>query len=437
MGSLLHHSYLGSSGVINCPECSSTIKVLDYQNSICFGCPTCHTFFKAERTPQKLRTFKLSDGSTVPAIPIGTKGEINGYTFVVAAYMVKKESGNEYRWREYLLINENKGYAFLSEYDGHWNFIVGKNFLVDLKPQGNMYQARYNQLPFKLFNKYTPQIIYALGEFDWNILEDNIACREFIAPPFMLVHEKQGNNSDWFMATYKSSTEVAEAFSIENKLLPAKIGIGANEVSSMEKQQNGIIKITLMAILFLFLYHVFCAYSNESAVLFDQNIFPERDSSSWGSTNFKAITTKSFKVNGPTVLDIYLKSEVDNNWVEVPVTLVEEKTGKFYEFTKAIEYYHGSEDGESWSEGSKSTDATLSRIPTGIYHLIIEPSSDSLFPNSVRVTVNKNNTVWSNFFLISLLLISVPVLQFFRINQFDKNRWMNSDYSPYNTEDHD
>ncbi|MCO4292192.1 DUF4178 domain-containing protein [Solitalea sp. MAHUQ-68] len=434
MGSLLRHNYLGSSGTVNCPECSSTIKVLDYQNSICFGCPICHTFFKTERTSQKLRTFKLTNDSPVPAIPIGTKGEINGYTFVVAAFMIKKESGNEYRWREYLLINQEKGYAFLSEYDGHWNFIVGKNFLVDLKPKGNMYQARYNGLPFKLFNKYTPQVIYASGEFDWNILEEKIACREFISPPFMLVHEKQDSISDWYMATYKSSDEIAEAFSLKNKLLPAKIGIGANEVSSMEKQQNGVIKITLIAILFLFLYHVFSAYSNESAVIFDQRFTPERDSSSWGSTNFKTITTSSFKVNGPTMLDVYLNSEVDNNWLEVPVTLVEEKTGKFYEFTKAIEYYHGYEDGESWSEGSKSTDATLSRIPTGTYHLTIEPSSDILFPNSIRVTVNKSNSIWSNFFLASLLLIAIPVLQFFRINHFDKKRWMNSDYSPYRIE---
>jgi len=45
--------------------------------------------------------------------------------------------------------------------------------------------------------------------------------------------------------------------------------------------------------------------------------------------------------------------------------------------------------------------------------------------------VVKNVTLWSNFWIILLLLAIFPALQYYRERNFEKRRWMNSDYSPY------
>ncbi len=40
-------------------------------------------------------------------------------------FVIKRDNAYNFQWREYLLFNPYKGYAFLSEYNGHWNFFYG------------------------------------------------------------------------------------------------------------------------------------------------------------------------------------------------------------------------------------------------------------------------------------------------------------------------
>ncbi|MEJ0032475.1 MAG: DUF4178 domain-containing protein [Bacteroidota bacterium] len=59
-----------------------------------------------------------------PAIPIGSRGVIDGKTYEVLGYLLKKDKRYKYRWSEYFLFNPNHGIAFLSEYGGNWNFLT-------------------------------------------------------------------------------------------------------------------------------------------------------------------------------------------------------------------------------------------------------------------------------------------------------------------------
>ena len=60
-------------------------------------------------------------------------------------------------------------------------------------------------------------------------------------------------------------------------------------------------------------------------------------------------------------------------------------------FSLPVEYYAGVEDGESWSEGSRESDAYLSALPEGEYSLRLEVHGDPKNPPmQLHVRVRQN-----------------------------------------------
>jgi len=140
-------------------------------------------------------------------------------------------------------------------------------------------------------------------------------------------------------------------------------------------------------------------------------------------------------VTAPAVLTVDLHIPgLTNHWVEVTASLVNEQTGRGYEFTRSLEYYEGVEGGESWSEGSRSASAVLSEVPPGHYHLNLYPSAEpGTAGTTLTVAVEQSTAVWSNFWLVLLALLSVPLLQWWRYSSFESRRWENSNFGPGST----
>jgi hypothetical protein len=122
---------------------------------------------------------------------------------------------------------------------------------------------------------------------------------------------------------------------------------------------------------------------------------------------------------------------VENSWLEAEITLVNEQTGAEQDLNLGVEYYYGYEDGESWSEGSRKSEEMLSAVPEGRYHLVIVPMKPTETAN-FEVWVKRDIPTWSNFWIALGLIFLIPTYQQYRKDSFEKQRWMNSDYSPYN-----
>ncbi len=88
--------------------------------TLALTCSKCNVYFRVGAWNKDITKFA---NVIEPAIPIGTKGKVDNIVYEVMGFVVKQEMKYKYSWREYLLFNPYKGYAFLSEYDGHWNFI--------------------------------------------------------------------------------------------------------------------------------------------------------------------------------------------------------------------------------------------------------------------------------------------------------------------------
>ena len=149
----------------------------------------------------------------------------------------------------------------------------------------------------------------------------------------------------------------------------------------------------------------------------------------------KVIVTPTFELHGGTKsLGIQLYSDVTNDWMFSEFTLVNETDGTEYNFTKEVEYYSGYDDEGSWTEGSRTGEAFLSKIPEGRYHLNLYPEF-GYSTNSFIVTVTHDVPMYVNFFITCIILLIFPAFHMIRQRYREQRRWRDSEYSPYSSEE--
>jgi ribosomal protein S27E len=473
MAATLNPKAFPFSSEITCPGCQHSITLYDQIGCEAVVCPQCRSYllFNDAGRPyveQKIHVLKFK-----PVMPLGTTGTLKGVEYKLIAYLEKKEGATRYEWREYMLYNYAKGYAFLSEYDGHWSLIAGANFYPDLASVNCIYgnEAEYEGNTYLKYNAYSPVITAMIGEFDWDISAEKLRAKEFIDPPYMLTSEENIKKyvTDWYLGEYLEEAEIAAAFNIPVESFPEKIGIGANQPSKYKARWLAAYKISGIAALAFLLVQLSVIWLRPEKVLLSdtyalampphvpdtsKHVSTALDSlrnrtapapadslnsfapDANGNYEFKSFKTPTFIIpDGPVPLEFELNSQVDNNWLSATVELVSEKDNQTWSISKDIEYYHGYEDGESWSEGSYTQTVLLSEIPAGKYHINIYPYAGTRDVSSLFIKVTESVTLWRNVLVTLLLLCLYPLYCWYRMRKFETNRWMNSDFSPYQKDD--
>ncbi|WP_324671185.1 DUF4178 domain-containing protein [Hymenobacter sp. GOD-10R] len=426
------------SAELQCPHCGTTITYYDVQGSSFYACPHCHWFFEHEGESRPKLLYQFQDVPRIgPPLPLGSKGVLHGEEYRIVGFMVRKEARTPARWAEYMLFHsKTASYAQLSVFEGHWMFIkpAERSYKVNQADSRRAYVEAEDDT-YMLYNRYSPRVLFAIGEFDWNIREDEeLSVHEFVAAPYMLVEERKPNKLiDWYKAEHMKAEQVALAFGVDKYALPDPIGVGAIEPAPGQKTWPTLRNFTLfLALIVVATQLLLLGLKPERQVLSQQ--FHSRLDASLPATatagGEAVIVSTSFQVDGPAAISVQLRSALDNQWLELPVSVINEKTGQSYEFSKALEYYHGYEGGESWSEGSQEQEATLGKIPTGRYHLNIYPTSEVGLDLPIYLTVSQQSSLHSNAILLLLALLIYPGIQYWRRSYHEQQRWENSDYGP-------
>jgi len=127
-----------------------------------------------------------------------------------------------------------------------------------------------------------------------------------------------------------------------------------------------------------------------------------------------------------SVMGVHIHTDADNSWVYVSTELIDvaldETAGVLGD---EVGYYHGSEGGESWSEGSKSRSRYLQAPPPGTYQISVETESDRDVSVRVRVTIDDRLTRYP-MGLAVLLLLPAGVIAY-RWKAFESARWDEED----------
>lgn len=419
--------YQNSGREFRC-TCGAQVHVKTYPFAQSCVCPKCRHRYVLENVLDFNKHGKNNTQNFQPAISVGSTGTLKGIRYEVVGFMIKEERNEYYsKWREYTLFNAQEGFAFLSEYDGHWIYLreQGKTPVPeDMSTSG----FNYNGDSFDLFNSYSFNVVTAIGEFPGNAFNDGqIKCWEFIGPPVMWSREQSpGEGISWFQGWHVEALDIKAAFG-DAVTLPKQTGVGAI-------QPNGYINLwkllrhTLIAIGVLILLHLAVASTNREQVLFDREIyFP--DSVYSQTTVIGDIHLNKRKSN----VMLNLTSPVNNTWMEVEATLTNTKTGTEYSVNKGVEFYSGTEEGESWTEGSHQGTVFINEVPRGDYTLKLEATREpGVFPVKYYIiTAHYDVANNRNLFICIGLLLIWPLFKYFSTYYSERKRWENSPYSTF------
>ena len=275
---------------------------------------------------------------------------------------------------------------------------------------------------YRHFQTSVPVTTSVLGEFPWIAkVGDSARMRDFIAPPFLLSQEITAKESVWSVGEYLEPEEVWAAFALPGAP-PAKIGVAAAQPNPWADQLPAIWKsFWLASAACVGVYMLMAMTASGRAV------YTGAFSVAAGDLE-KSRVGEVFEVPGRTAnLEVTVNTNIDGQWAYVSMALIDADTDKALDFGRELSYYHGYEDGESWSEGGSYETFYVPSVPAGRYYLRIEPETDS---PALNVSISmKRDVPLKRLPMIALVLLLLPALWAgMRESSFENTRWMESDH---------
>ncbi|MCZ7566849.1 MAG: DUF4178 domain-containing protein [Burkholderiales bacterium] len=369
-----------------------------------------------------------------PSIPLGARGRVEGSEFEAVGYMRREivVEGVAYSWGEYLLHNRERGFRWITEYEGHFS-VVRDCDGVPRVAHGEPPVAHYRDRTYRHFQHSRARVIFVLGEFYWRVrIGDAAKVDDYVSPPYILSAERTTNETTWSIGEYVEPKALWKTLGLKTRP-PRRSGIAPNQPSPYTGKVLGYWKAFAILALVALVLQVFFWFGADSRVLLAQpfEFAPGRPPT--------PIVTPPFEVRGtkPTPLAVRTVADVDNSWVFLGMTLVEKNTGATYQLGREVAYYHGSSGGESWTEGSRDDRARVASLPPGTYYLEIEPEGDARSRRAIRgrVEVFRDPPDWTNLLILFGVLAFFPVRALWRSAAFERRRWAESDYAPGDDDD--
>lgn len=410
--------------VFNCPSCGAGVTLRAEGHSVSVVCRGCGSIIDATNPNYEIIAKAQKAVRVEPLIPLGKRGKLHGALWEVIGYLQRSDGTGIYHWDEYLLFNPTKGFRWLMEFEGHWNFVMPIKGKPVAHRAGSLIgkvriAVKYLDRVYYLFHQGRAKVRLVLGEFYWRVtVGETVKVEDYVDPPEILSCESDRKEVVWSLGEYIAADAVKAAFQID-KPMPWQKGVAPNQPSTVSSIFPGIAKAWLGLVAALIALQILVASTSSANVVFRQTL----------AGNALTVTEPFPITEGLANLGVALESSVDNNWIGLDIELVNDETGAVREFSQGVEHYYGYEGGEYWSEGSRRSTVVLSAVPAGTYHLNIRPSGYTQRPYTV--TVRRDVVTWSNFWLALALLSIVPAVVWWRTRGFEKSRWSTSDFSPY------
>ncbi len=421
----------GKPKTFQCPACGGSITIKAVGSSISAICSQCSSIIDVVDENYQIISKSNTDSRSL-FIEIGSKGKIGNIVWEVIGYVQKTDETKQYKWEEYLLYNPYHGFRFLVHAAGHWNLV--KVLQEDIPGIGHANTVYFEGKKYPVFLKGESIVQYVKGEFYWRIkVGDNNKVADYICPPFMISSEMNEEEINVSLCKYIEPSEIAAAFNIK-KAMPKKQGVAPNQPSRYQDTLGLIWKTAIAAILMAFLVQ-----SITSAMMDDANVY-ESQAFIYPEQKGLPLITPSLHLPKEGNLLIQSSSPVQNNWVELELSLVNEQTDQEYSSVQGIEYYFGYDSDGSWTEGSQESETFISHIPAGNYRLLVETDAGSFkdkVPINLTMRVKRDVPTWSNFWITISLILVYPLFVGLRRRNFELKRWSESDYAPYIYKDDD
>jgi ribosomal protein S27AE len=449
---------------LNCPKCGGVLALHAPDQIQRVGCPSCGSLLSAENGKLAfLKTLKQPHQEVV--IPLGCEGTLQGGKVTCIGQLRRscQIAGESYPWTEYLLLDDQHGFKWLVESEGHWS-------LATAIPPGDAPVIRDPQKNFRAFGSSWRrfQDVEAMvegvwGEFYWTVEQgERVQVSEFVSPPRSLTrefqaHHKGGGEVNWSLSTYLEPRDVWSAFKLEGTP-PEPRGISSFQPNPHKQALAGSVLWIVGALALLLLLVMFESATHRNEELFHRQIdlfdlspglrqsavetvrkgIPPRRPAVPASADLPpAELQEPVFFSGPIEikdghknLAVTLSAPVNNNWVELEGALVSETTGVAELFLLESSYYHGMDGGESWAEGGQTETVFLSAVPPGSYILRLAPQWNGKVPpvRIIDVRLHQGVMRWLYPGLALLAILLVPMIMLFPMAAFEGRRWQESMY---------
>jgi hypothetical protein len=242
---------------------------------------------------------------------------------------------------------------------------------------------------------------------------------DYVSPPLMLSQEISRNEINWSLGKYLTEAEVEKAFGASG--LPKPYNVAPNQpFTGGFYIKYGLLMLGLLCVIAIFMIPL---GGLSSTVLSQEIVLQPTPNASIAQTVF----SQPFELKGNRNVKITASAPVSNSFAELEVDLINERNNEIESVDIPIEYYQGVEDGESWSEGARTSDVTISSLPAGKYTLRVEGTKENALTSlPVTVKIEQNVARGVNFWLSFVLLSLLPIWALIRKIMFESRRWSES-----------
>ena len=418
-----------ASAAMGCPNCGGALELNAPDKTERVTCPYCNSLLDVNQGNLKfLHALKPSPAPHDFIAPIGAEGAFvqfaEGAKLKIIGAVVRSVTieGIKYFWHEYLLYNPNVGFRWLVHSDNHWNFVEPVNPAeVETTDFVGKTSAKYNGKTFKIFQDAPAEVEYVKGEFYWRVeVGDKVRAVDFVAAPLMLSQEVDANEINWSLGHYLTNEEVEKAFGVPD--LPKPWSVAPNQPFTggfYIKAGFALLALFLVAAIFMIPIGGFSSVAYTEEI----NLQPMTN-----ATTPQTVFSKPFDIKGNRNVRVSASApSINNGWASLEFDLVDAQKTLVESVPVDVEYYSGVEGGESWTEGSKSEDATVSALPGGKYTLRVQGTWQNWQqPLPVTIKVEQNVSRGVNFCAAFFILLIIPVLALFRKLAFESKRWSES-----------
>ncbi len=366
-------------------------------------CPSCGgTIDVAREFPELIKGEEMLSRRATPKLKLGARGHFEDLQWEVIGYLRRRDAdapdeGEESEWAEYLLFNPYRGFRWLVEAEGHWNWVtMTKARPSEVSPD----RVVFRRSVYKPALKGRATVTFVMGEFYWRVkVGDTVDTEDYLSGDHLLTVERTDDEEVWSTGRYVYPGEVREAFGLAHTL-PTPSTIGINQPDPYAKPWARTWRVWLVACGVIVLIHGVSVMSSPGTEVVRCETPPELLA--------RPVVSASFHLDVAIAnVEIETHASVDQGDLDLEGALVNDRTGETFEFEQSLSYYHGTDSDGAWYEGSHTHRVLLPSVPGGDYHLTYQVSQASQRRN-LTVQVRRAVSNWGNFWLALLAVTLYP-----------------------------
>ena len=318
----------------------------------------------------------------------------------------------------YLLYHPRRGSLWLSSYEGHWDLAQASRVLPDGDALGLQKGDRlrsHDGSTWLLAGKGTYRLTYVDGALPWVAeVGDRIDYAELVAADgsgetYEVEYPGGGQELETGRGRLLSYEDVCRATGLELPRPPAR----RENLAGLSRDWRGMKWAAAIALMVSLVAFLFAAASGREVL--DQRLPADELHTELLSEPFEVRRDGS-------VIKLILEAPLDNAWMSIDLGLVRDDGAEprvVHVADRDLEYYHGVEGGERWSEGTRKKSQYLRLDSAGTYRLLVRAvsgsatarsSERSYVPLRVRVLDGARQPMWTFlaalFSLVALIIIA-------------------------------